>query len=478
MSSRRRVGAVSLIAALAAGGACAHPGAPPPAAAPADPDLDGPIAEMKGIVPSRFTDGQAHAKDQALDRAWSTLKAHRDRAVPRLERELAALRASGRRDDFFSIDAACLLWELAGVEAAGPIAEALDGVDLSAHFEVIFPTFSAAAATHDPRVLPILWHALATTEKTGTIFFPEHFLKIGWPTTLDFMFDPFGPALCEHLPLGPETVRDPAVAASVLYLGYTLACASALPSIRAWARRAQGELRKEATVAVSHLGAPEDRDVLVALADSPDTETRRVGAFALYEYGDPATAPTLRKLLTDPAPAVRIEAIAGVFHLIDTDGARALIQRRKDPQIPQDEAEKIDAMIAGVARDTAVDRAALAAGDARLWQTAIAKYWKDRDAFFALRPGDRRLTRDELERALELWTQAGRLAAYPPDWTAWIETRHLLSVTTAADIPKLVAVRGSILRRHSDEALEEIGLVDRMLLVLRRRAAGAAKPNE
>jgi hypothetical protein len=63
-------------------------------------------------------------------------------------------------------------------------------------------------------------------------------------------------------------------------------------------------------------------------------------------------------------------------------------------------------------------------------------------------------------------------------WTSFIESRHVLSVATPDDIPKLISVRGRLLGRHSDEALEEVQTVDRIVKVLRRRAAGATKPNE
>jgi hypothetical protein len=106
----------------------------------------------------------------------------------------------------------------------------------------------------------------------------------------------------------------------------------------------------------------------------------------------------------------------------------------------------------------------------------ISAYWRKRDGYFALQPGDRALSRPDLLRALEQWDRSGRLGA--DDWTSFIESRHVLSVATPDDIPKLISVRGRLLGRHSDEALEEVQTVDRIVKVLRRRAAGATKPNE
>ncbi len=327
-------------------------------------------------------------------------------------------------------------------------------------------------------MLPILRHALSTNPETGTIFFPEHFLKIAWPTTLDFMLNPFGPELCDHLSIGPATLQDTSTAMSMVYLAQKMDCPALWPWVQTWAREAPAPVRRVALNVLANRGAPADRALLLSLADSPDADLRLTAAGVLYEFGDPATAPTLRKLLVDPAAPVRLEAIAGVIHLIDVDGARALTARRSDPSTPKDETEKIASMTDQLAEWTGADRAALAKGDAGTWQTAIDRYWKRRDAFFALHPDDRRLTRDELLLALDHWIATGRLASESSDPTSWIESRHVLSIASAGDIPKLVAVRGRVLRRHSDEALDEVAILDRMISILRRRNAGAAKPNE
>jgi hypothetical protein len=257
-----------------------------------------------------------------------------------------------------------------------------------------------------------------------------------------------------------------------------MACPDTTPTIRKWAHEATGEVRKQAIVALSRLGAPEDREWLATLTTSPDAKTRHLGAYALYEHGDPGSAPALRRLLTDPDADVRVEAIAGTFHLIDAEGAKALLARRRAPNATKAEVEKIDEMLGTIAGDSGEDVAALKAGAPRAWTAALTKYWKQRDAYFALKPGDRALNPGELQRVLDHWEKQGRFATEESDWTAWIDMRHVLSAATPADLPRLVAVRGSMLHRHSDEGLEEVGIVDRAIQVLRRRQAGAVKPNE
>jgi hypothetical protein len=288
------------------------------------------------------------------------------------------------------------------------------------------------------------------------------------------MVVPFGPELCAHLPLGPEVPRDPSVAMSMLYLSQVMACADKVASVRRWAHDADGDVQRHAMLSLSELGSPTDRDWLVSRAASPDAKARFQAAYALYEFGDPATTPALRKLLADPDEEVRMEAISGIFHLIDAAGAKALVARRRDPKASKAEVERIDAMLDKIA--DGADLAPLKAGDERAWASVISAYWRKRDGYFALQPGDRALSRPDLLRALEQWDRSGRLGA--DDWTSFIESRHVLSVATPDDIPKLISVRGRLLGRHSDEALEEVQTVDRIVKVLRRRAAGATKPNE
>jgi HEAT repeat protein len=477
MTSVRRLGSAVVLAALA--GACAHgPTSQAPAGPAPDAELDGAIAALKGVEPGRLSDEQLHAKNAELDRAWRTLEAHRERAIVLVERALRDLRASGRRDDVFAIEASGVLWHMAGVDAAGEIAVALEGVDLGARFQVAFSMLAAAARTRDPRVVPILRYALVTDEKTGTANFAEHFLTVAWPDTLAFMVAPFGPSLCEQMPLPALPPSDERAALSLLYLADTMACASAQPAIRRWAHEAKGRVGEQAALALSHLGAPEDRDWFISLAASPDGKTRWRSAYLLYEHGDPASAPTLRRLLTDADQQVRLEAVAGVFHLIDAEGGRALMDSCRAAAPSSPEREKIDGMLAEFARETGVERASLEGGARAAWEPAVQAYWKKRDTLFALRPGDRKLDRPELLRALAHWGEAGSLSPEEHDWTSWIESRHVLSIAEPGDVPRLVSVRSAILRRQNDEIAEELKVVDRMIGVLRRRAAGAAKANE
>jgi hypothetical protein len=323
-----------------------------------------------------------------------------------------------------------------------------------------------------------LWHALATDEKSGGMYVPAHALTIGWPITLDFMLASYGPALCDRLPVSPAPPADPRVARSLIYVASALACTNALPTFRKWAGGAQSDTRGRAVLAVSQWGAPEDRGWLDALARSPDAATRRLAATGLRLHGDPASGPTLRKLLADPDPGVRLEAMTGVFHLIDAAGGRAVMARRSDPRTPPDEAQRIDKLIQQLALDVGEDPTALKDGGARAWQSAIAKCWKQRDARFALDGGERRLSHDALVTALDQWERRERLPADDADETSWINKRQVLSVATPADLPKLISVRAHILHRQSDEALDEVRIVDGIARVLRRRAVHAAKPND
>jgi len=51
---------------------------------------------------------------------------------------------------------------------------------------------------------------------------------------------------------------------------------------------------------------------------------------------------------------------------------------------------------------------------------------------------------------------------------AWVEERHLLSVASPQDIPLLLGVRAAVYARLSDECLDEVARLDRVIIRLGR----------
>jgi hypothetical protein len=443
------------------------------AAAPSDAELDRAIGEMRGVQLERLSPAERDRKDAALDHAWRTLKM---RPEPARQRLRAALATAGP-DDFFRADGASLLWELGALDELDAVAAALEGAELAAHFDVVFPLLTSAAHARDPRVWPLLRQGLRADART-TAFIAEGSLRIAWPMVLDFMFAPYGPALCPALAAESEQASTPAIARSLTFLLARNLCLEGLPFLRRSAEGG-GALALEALRALGRLAHPEDQQRLVRAAASPDPEVRRSAAYALYELDDPATAPTLRRLLADPREEVRIAAMAGVFHLLDPAGATALIAhgaklgKRAGDERGSKEADQYDKLLEAFAEASYSDADELRKGDRSAWREAVGRYRSMRDTLFVPRPGDRKLTRQELERAFEEWEREGRLAGSA---FAWIEPRHLLAAATPADIPRMLSVRGALCRQPSEAAMAEVEAWDRLLAVLNhRRVAGAAK---
>src|SRR4051794_22669391 len=139
------------------------PGAPLQAAAlPDDAELDRAIDEMRGVQAERLSPAERDRKDAALDRAWRTLKMSPE---PSRQKLRAAL-AGPAHDDFFRADAASLLWQLGALDEIDAVAAALDGADLAAHFDVVFPLLTSAAHARDPRVWPLLRQGLRADPRT------------------------------------------------------------------------------------------------------------------------------------------------------------------------------------------------------------------------------------------------------------------------------------------------------------------------
>jgi hypothetical protein len=280
MAPRRALPAALLFAA------CAHASGKP--AAP-DP-IDSAIAEMRGVIPDRLTQPQRDQKDKALDAAWKTLLAHKEAAAPRLVAALAADERAREPDHYFRMDASALLWDMQKLDAAPVIARALAGVDLGLHMDVGFGLFAQAAATRDQRAWPVVKHALRLDETSGHTVFSRHAMNVDWPLILEFIFSPYGPGVCAAA-ADSAGDADPRVQRSVLSVLVSHRCLEALPLARRLAASHDPILAPGAIIALGKLAHPDDRALLVELARHPAPFIRQPAAYALYEYGDPGTAP-------------------------------------------------------------------------------------------------------------------------------------------------------------------------------------------
>lgn len=431
-----------------------------------------PAALAGAVADCRHLDADAPPeKRQRFAAAAKALVAAREEGVRAIEEELAKLRAAKETDVLFQSLAAEVILAVREEDGFAAALEAVQGVDPRKDLRHLWPTLTAAAASRDPRALPLLRIALATDEESAPAIFPAHGLDVPWPYTLDFLYGAFGQGACAdlvRLAARPPTPREDA---SVAFLLAQLDCPGAAAALRPWVAEKDEARCVGALRALGRIGDPADTGLFLACAARPEVEVRRACAYGLWELSVPGTTSAIRTLLDDADDLVRMEAISAAFHLADGEGMAAVMRRR---QIAKgDEAARIDELVGQVAEDAGIERTALVSGDAIAWKKAVAAYWARRDHVFDPRPGDPVLSGDELAKRLTRWEKEGRV-----DRPGAGELRAVLAVARAEDLPAIHAARGRVLLRQSDECVDEARWLQRIARVVHRRAVGNPKPNE
>ena len=84
---------------------------------------------------------------------------------------------------------------------------------------------------------------------------------------------------------------------------------------------------------------------------------------------------------------------------------------------------------------------------------------------YTLRPEDRRLTHEEMQKAAADWVKRGRITGGEYDW---VESRHVLAAASDKDLELLLDVRAHVMQRISDECLYEVSILDDLIKRLGR----------
>lgn len=442
---------------------------PAPARAATPPALAAAIAATRRVQVDDLPEKEREARIQRFTEGQRALVLAREEGIRAIEEELSRLRAAGETDALFQSIAAEII--VAVREAAGfpAAAAALRGVDPRTDLRHLWPTLSAAAASQDPRALPLLRMALDTDLASAPTRFPDHAMDVPWPYTLVFLYGAFGRGACDDLLALAAGPRSPRVDESVAIVLPRLACPGAAAPLRRWIDGGEPRRVAAALRALGELGDPADAPLLARFARAADVEVRRACAYGLWELSVPATAPAVRALLGDSDEPARREALTVAFRLPDDETLAAVVARRRAAD--GDEAARIDEWLAAMARGGGVTREALAQGDAAARRKVVAAYWDRSDRELERRAGDPALSRAELEAALARWEKGGRVQGAGPGLA-----RAVLAVARPADVEALLRVRGRVLLRQSDECFPEVQWLDGLLRVLQRRALGHPKP--
>jgi HEAT repeat protein len=318
----------------------------------------------------------------------------------------------------------------------------------------------------DPRGLALLRLALATDEAASPAMFVLHGVRLPWPQFLHVIYGTYGRAACDDLESAAASAPDARVAVSAAQALASLRCHGAAPLLRGWAASGDAPRASAALSALGTLGQPADRDLLLACARHADVAVRRGCAYGIVEYGDPSLVPALLELARAEDAFVRREAVLGLLHAPTPEGGRAVLAAREKLG---DERAAIEDQLRSLARWNELDADAILAGDEAAWRALSKAELERKQTVLARRPGDPELTREELAVALARWEKDGRVTQ--------VAKRSLLAVATADDLPALYRVRARVLERQSDEALDELALLEHVIRIVDRRRMGVRYPN-
>jgi len=457
---------------LAVSQACAAPKAAPAKAAPAkaeapdaapDAAVVKAVAEMRKVDVSALPKEEQEAKAKKLTEAWKTLAAAGKAGADALKAEARKIDAAKEKDDIFKLGAGVVLFEIGKLDEADSIAKLWSGdVELAANYNYVFFTALDAARTQDVRAVPILETCLK--DKKGRVFIPQHVMWVVWPMTHEFMWTALGPkglpALCQVL----DTSKDETVLESAAEVLARAQYLPALAKLRKLAREGTGAARMGAVRTLGVYGHPDDFELLLAGLKSKDPQEARQFAFALYEYEDVRAVSGLAPLVASDQAALRKEALLGLLHLVTPEGIEVLHQYAAAPK-DEKEGKGVEGQVGMLLKQAGLT-----------WETYVAKTPAEKkkvaatlrakaEEGFRLKPDDKKLSHEDLLKAAEDWKKSGHLAG--GDWE-WVEDRHALAASTAADIDLWLNVKAKLCLRVSDECIPEMRTVDGLVCRLGR----------
>jgi len=423
-----------------------------------DDELDKAVAALRHVKPEELHEKSKQAAALELTRNWNVIIDAGKRGAERLKKELRAIDDADEEDDFFKLGACALLWEIGRQDEAETIARVWTSTRLHVQYNYVFFTAFEAAKTQDPKVLPMLKAVLCDGE--GSISIREHALHIACPLTHIILWETFGPKGLPALHAVLKTSKDSVALDSAVILLSRAHYIDALPTLRRLAKGGSGAARMSAIASIGEFGHPLDYDFLAGGLESPDADLQAAHLQALVLYEDLRAVPRLARLLEARESAVRGAAIYALGQLLNTEGLEALRNfAEKSKVATTTEKEACRRLVEKTLTQLEMN-----------WDTFAAKNAQERDRLLAtldpvedrytLKPGDRRLSRDEFKRAVKYWKQEHRITGGEYEW---VEERHVAAVTTPDDLDLLIDLRAAVYYRLSDECLYEVATINNLL---------------
>jgi hypothetical protein len=419
---------------------------------PAVPDLAKAIAEMRNL-PEKLTGKESDERGPRIQAAWEALIAAKDAGASALLAEAARLDAAKQKDDRFRLGAAAVVWQIGRFDRVADVMTLWGNADFAVKYTYAFLVGFDASRDGDERALPLLVALLR--DQRGTHYVADHVMNLGWPLTHDFLWGPMGRKAVPALEKVLATAKDPTVVSSAIELLAGCWDVATLPRLRAIAGDSADGARTAAVRVLGRFGHPNDFEFLCAGLADRDPKVASAHVDALCAFGDLRAVPRLLPLLASGDQDLRLHALGALGTLATVDGLEAyakVAEVVKKGSVFAGGPPQLHALDVSWADYQKLDRAERG--------KVLAKARAKAEEEFRAQEGDRKLTREEFESACKSWIAASRIS---DEEHSWVESRHVLAVVTPADVPLLLDVRGRLFRRLSDECLEEVGILDRIL---------------
>lgn len=424
----------------------------PTALTPAATDLEQAVATLRRIDLSALD----AAQEEIIDSAIETIQSAGSEGANALKEELQEVDRAEEEDFLFKLLTAWLLWDICGLDEAETIAATWQSVPQEEWiYQMMFMPAVQAAATHDPRAMPML--TVLLFDRQGSMFFEMHYLTLEFPDTHEFLWGAYGstglPVLHEML----ETSDDATVQESVIHILSLAQYLPALPQIRQAVQSEQAEVRHAAIRALGLFGHPDDFDLLLAGLDSPDAEDVWNYAYALVETGDLRATPYLIPLLASDDQELAIEVAWGLGNYLATPDSLAVLKDCSESAADDELKVRCGRHLDNVLADSALSWEEFASLSAEEQERVVASF---RNADVTLQVGEEALTREQFSEMAAGWKKDGGL--YSEQWE-WVEIRHTLPAVTAEDLDLLLDAKAEFYLRLSDECIYDVRTVDEIV---------------
>jgi len=416
------------------------------------------------VNPDELSSSEKEAKTKLIYDAWRTIGASGREGIERLKQEVK--KAVPMQENYFKLNAARFLWmygrwqkppETPGGnwDEVPEILAIWDAARLSYHLHFPFHTAFEAAASRDPRAVPLMKALLK--ELDGAVQTPH--MPIRWPKTNEFIWGVYGPKGLPILFDVLKTTKDPNEIMSAIGILPKAQYLEALPFVRKLATNNHAEIRAYALAGLAYYGHPEDFDLLASGLHTNSPYILELTSAGLALYGDIRAVPLLIPLLNSDNVKVRQRVIEALSTLLTPASLEALNRHAETTSVSSE---------ANLCRNTVsniLNKMNLT------WDAYVKKTPAEREELInkvranlwsmSLEPDEHPLSRDEFLNAARQWKELHLLGGS-------IKARHLVAKATVEDIDLLLEVKAAILMRLSDECLYEAREIDTAIRYLGR----------